>query len=163
MQDDFETDLIAALPNLSRFARSLCGRSDVADDLVQTTVARAIASRDSFDRAAGIKPWLFRILRNAWIDTIRRNATRGIELDVNDMADAISVDGEKVTEAMLMVRQTEIALETLPAEQREIIIMVCYEELSYAEAAKVLDIPQGTVMSRLARGRIALAEKLGIK
>lgn len=163
MHHDFEANLVSALPSLRRFARSLCRRDDVADDLVQTTVARAIASRNSFDPATEISPWLFRILRNAWIDMTRRAATRGVEIDIYDVANAAPVDGEKISEAALMVRETEAALATLPAEQREVIILVCYEELSYAEAAEILEIPRGTVMSRLARGRLALAEKLGIK
>lgn len=163
MQDDFEADLVAALPKLRRFARSLCRRDDLADDLVQTTVARAIASRANFDPATDLSPWLFRILRNAWIDITRRTATRGTELDIFEMPDAASIDGERVSEAALMVRETELALATLPPDQRDVIILVCYEELSYAEAAEVLEIPKGTVMSRLARGRMALAEKLGIK
>jgi RNA polymerase sigma-70 factor, ECF subfamily len=162
MRDAFERDLIASLPKLRRFALSLCRRGDVADDLVQTTVERAVASRASFDPATRLEPWLFRILRNAWIDQTRRTATRGTEIDVADAPDAATVDGPRVTEATLMLRKTEAALWTLPDEQREVIVLVCFDEMSYAEAAEVLGIPKGTVMSRLARGRAALAEKLGI-
>jgi RNA polymerase sigma-70 factor, ECF subfamily len=162
MQDKFEPDLIAALPKLRRFALSLCRRGDVADDLVQTTVEKALAGRGSWDPATRLDPWLFRILRNAWIDLSRRSLTRGTEIDVADAPEAATVDGDRVTEARLMLRETEAALATLPDEQREVILLVCFEELSYAETAEVLGIPKGTVMSRLARGRIALAERLGI-
>ncbi len=162
MRDDFEKDLIAALPGLRRFALSLCRRSDVADDLVQTAVERAVASRGRYDPATRLDPWLFRILRNAWIDMTRRSATRGTEVDVADAPDAAVVDGDRVTEAVLMLRKAEAAMASLPEEQREVILLVCFEELSYAEAADVLGIPKGTVMSRLARGRAALAERLGI-
>jgi RNA polymerase sigma-70 factor, ECF subfamily len=162
MQDKFEPDLIAALPKLRRFALSLCRRGDVADDLVQTTVEKALAGRASWDPATRLDPWLFRILRNAWIDLSRRSLTRGTEIDVADAPEAATVDGDRVTEARLMLRETEAALATLPDEQREVILLVCFEELSYAETAEVLGIPKGTVMSRLARGRIALAERLGI-
>lgn len=163
MRHDFERDIIEALPKLRRFALSLCRNGDVADDLVQTTVERAIASRDRYDASTRLDPWLFRILRNAWIDLSRRNVTRGVEIDVTDTPEAVVVDGERTNEAVLMLRKTEEALATLPADQREIIVLVCFEELSYAEAAEVLGIPKGTVMSRLARGRAALAERLGIK
>lgn len=163
MQDEFEDDLVAALPKLWRFALSLCRRADVADDLVQTTVERAVASRDRFDPASRLDPWLFRILRNAWIDAGRRQATRGIEVDIADMPEAAIHDGPRATEAALLLEQTEAALDTLPEEQREVILLVCFEELSYAEAAEVLAIPKGTVMSRLARGRAALAGKVGIR
>jgi RNA polymerase sigma-70 factor (ECF subfamily) len=162
MRDAFEQNLVEALPRLRRFALSLCRRGDVADDLVQTTVERAVASRNSYDPATRLDPWLFRILRNAWIDLTRRAATRGTEIDVVDTPEAATVDGERVTEARLMLQRTEAAMATLPDEQREVIVLVCFEEMSYAEAADILGIPKGTVMSRLARGRAALAERLGI-
>ncbi|MEM1430850.1 MAG: RNA polymerase sigma factor [Pseudomonadota bacterium] len=162
MADEFETRLVAALPPLRRFALSLCRRPDVADDLVQTCVERAVAARARFDLQTRLEPWLFRILRNAWIDMGRRIGTRGIEIDIDDMPEASVYDGTRANEANILVKQTEAALRTLSDEQREVILLVCFEELSYAEAAEVLGIPKGTVMSRLARGRIALAEKLGI-
>ncbi|WP_333712197.1 RNA polymerase sigma factor [Yoonia sp.] len=163
MRDEFEQDIIAALPSLRRFALSLCRNGDIADDLVQTTVERAIASRDRYDTSTRVEPWLFRILRNAWIDMSRRKLTRGVEIDVTDTPEAAVVDGARTIEAVLMLQKTDEALATLPADQREIIVLVCFEELSYAEAAEVLGIPKGTVMSRLARARTALAERLGIK
>ncbi|MEE4121115.1 MAG: RNA polymerase sigma factor [Paracoccaceae bacterium] len=163
MRDDFDRQLVAALPVLRRYAISLCRRPDMADDLVQIAVERAVAARDRFDPATRLEPWLFRILRNAWIDAGRRQATRGMEVDVHDMPEAAVHDGARAVEAALMLRQTEAALATLPEEQRDVIELVCFEELSYAEAAEVLGIPKGTVMSRLARGRVALAAKLGIE
>lgn len=159
---EFETALIAALPKLRRYALSLCRRPDVADDLVQTAVERSVAARDRFDPDSSLDAWLFRIVRNAWIDQTRRTATRGTELDVTEMPGAAVHDGDRVLEARLALRETEAAMETLPQDQQEILRLVCFEELSYAEAAQVLDIPKGTVMSRLSRARIALAEKLGI-
>lgn len=163
MGDAFETGLIEALPALRRYALSLCRKPDIADDLVQTTVERAIAARASYDPAMRLQPLLFRILRNAWIDMARRTGTRGVEIDVFDMPEAAVHDGARATEAAVMLRQTEAALATLPVEQREVIVLVCVEGLAYAEAAEVLGIPKGTVMSRLARGRVALAGKLGIE
>jgi RNA polymerase sigma-70 factor (ECF subfamily) len=163
MQDAFERDLVDALPRLRRFALSLCRNADLADDLVQIAVARAVAGRDRYDPATRLDPWLFRILRNAWIDHARRAATRGTEIDVGDAPDAGIVDGPRVTEAALMLKRTEEAMATLPAEQREVIVLVCFEEMSYADAAELLGIPKGTVMSRLARGRAALARMLGIE
>lgn len=162
MEDSFEEHLIAALPALRRFALSLCRRADIADDLVQTAVERAVAHREQYDPDMRLEPWLFRILRNAWIDQSRRRATRGTEIDVTVSPEAATVDGTRVNEARLMLRETEEALAALPDDQREVILLVCFEELSYAEAAEVLGIPKGTVMSRLSRGRVALAEKLGI-
>lgn len=162
MLDDFETELVAALPVLRRYALSLCRRPDMADDLVQTTVERAVEARGRVEPGARLQPLLFRILRNAWIDTGRRQATRGTEIDVHATPEAAVTDGARATEASLMLTQTVAALETLPADQRDVIVLVCFEELTYAEAAGVLGVPAGTVMSRLARGRVALARKMGI-
>lgn len=162
MTDRFADDVIALLPNLKRFAISLCRRPDIADDLVQTTVERAFRNRSSFDPNTRLQPWLFRILRNAWIDITRRNKTRGVEVDADVAFDMPAVDGVRDMEARLMLDKTNSALQDLPLEQREVIILVCMQELTYKEAADVLDLPIGTVMSRLSRGRLALAEKLGI-
>lgn len=163
MRADFERELVAALPVLRRYAISRCRLPDMTDDLVQIAVERAVAARDRFDPATRPQPWLFRLLRNGWFDAGRRQATRGTEIDVHDLPEAAVHDGVRAAEAALMLRQTEAALATLPNEQREVFELVCFEELSYAETAEVPGIPRGTVMSRLARGRVALAAKLGIK
>lgn len=163
MDAAFSERLISLLPNLRRYALSLARRSDVADDLVQITVERALANHASYDPANRLEPWLFRILRNAFIDMTRRTKTAGTQLDVFEMPEIVSTDGEAVVEARLMLQATTEAMETLPPEQRDILHLVCIEELSYTEAAEVLNVPKGTVMSRLSRARLALAEKLGIK
>jgi RNA polymerase sigma-70 factor, ECF subfamily len=162
MSDTFADDLIAYLPNLRGFAISLCRSSDTADDLVQITVERAFAGRAGFDPATRLDAWLFRILRNAWIDMVRRNKTRGTEIDIVDAPDALTVDGEKTVETSLMLQSAKAAIDQLPPDQREVILLICAEELTYKEAAEVLDIPIGTVMSRLARARIAISQRLGI-
>ncbi|AZQ68692.1 RNA polymerase sigma factor [Silicimonas algicola] len=162
MTNSFERDLIAALPALRRYALSLCRKSDIADDLVQTCVERALAARVRYDPGERLDPWLFRILRNAWLDMTRRMVTRGTEIDVTETPEAAIQDGARVTEAVLFLHETERAMAALPDDQREVLHLVCFEELSYAETAEVLGIPKGTVMSRLARARIALAERLGI-
>lgn len=161
--DAFTRALVALLPNLRRFALSLCRRADLADDLVQTTVERALKAWQRFDPETRLDAWLFRILRNAWIDQTRRSATRGTEIDIDDAANAPGVDGRQVTETRLMLTAAEAALAALPEDQRAVMVLVCVEGLSYAEAAEVLAIPIGTVMSRLSRARLAVAQALGIK
>lgn len=163
MADRFSDDLIALLPRMRRFALSLCRRADLADDLVQTAAERAFAARDRFDPATRMDAWLFRIIRNAWLDDARRVRTRGAEVDIADAPEARTVDGPAVTEAVLMLKSAEAAMAGLPADQREVMMLVCVEELSYREAAEVLGIPIGTVMSRLARARLAISQSLGIK
>ncbi len=163
MSDTFSDDLIASLPVLRRFALSLCKRGDLADDLVQITAERAFKSRESYDPATRLDAWLFRILRNAWIDMTRRQKTQGSQIDVVDNPELISIDGRDVVESKISLNETEEALTNLPDDQRAVLLLVCVEGLSYAEAADTLDVPKGTVMSRLARGRVALAKQLGIK
>ncbi|MDO5529080.1 MAG: sigma-70 family RNA polymerase sigma factor [Paracoccus sp. (in: a-proteobacteria)] len=162
MDKGFADDLIRLLPNLRRFAMSLCRRADLAEDLTQITVERALANHAAFDRATRLEPWLFRIMRNAFIDQTRRDRTRGQGVDVTESPEILPHDPGAQLEARLMLGRVREVMDVLPAEQREVLHLVCIEELSYAETAELLGIPKGTVMSRLARGRIALAERLGI-
>jgi RNA polymerase sigma-70 factor, ECF subfamily len=163
MRDRFSNDLIALLPNLRRFALSLCRRADLADDLVQITAERAFAARHRFDPTTRLDAWLFRILRNAWIDQTRRIKTEGTTVDVEDTPEAAVFDGVRDMEARLTLRKAEVAMSELPDDQREVMMLVCVDELSYRDAAEVIGVPIGTVMSRLARARIAIAAKMGIK
>lgn len=163
MDAAFAEALVAQLPGLRRYALSLTRRPDQADDLVQQTVERAISASTSYDPAQRLEPWLFRIMRNGFIDQTRRRRSAGIELDIHDMPEALPTDSAPALEARLMLRSVEAAMAQMPPEQREILHLVCVEDMSYAETARVLDIPTGTVMSRLSRARLALAEKLGIR
>ncbi|MDB6452598.1 RNA polymerase sigma factor [Falsirhodobacter sp. 20TX0035] len=162
MTDPFTETLIAFLPNLRRFALSLTQRADAADDLVQITAERALAGRHGYDPAIRMEAWLFRILRNAFIDQTRRDRVRGHSVDIHDMPEAAVIDGAAVTETALMLGAAQSALDRLPDDQRQVMLLVCVEELSYAEAAAILGIPVGTVMSRLSRARLAVAKTLGI-
>lgn len=163
MADRFSEDLIALLPRLRRFALSLCRVADLADDLVQLTAERALAARDRFDPTSRLEPWLFRILRNAWLDIARRRRTAGLTVELEDIDKADSHDGVATVEATMMLRSVEEAMDALLDDHRAVLHLVCIEELSYAEAAQVLGTPDGTVMSRLARARLALAGQLGMK
>jgi len=159
MTDPFCGLLIEKLPNLRRYALSLCRSGDLADDLVQSTVERALRARDGFDPASRIEAWLFRILRNAWIDLVRKNKVRGQEVAI-DTAPEVSDDKAHRGEARLMVASVLDAVAKLPEAQREVLLLVCVEGLTYAETAEILEVPKGTVMSRLCRARSALAEQL---
>jgi RNA polymerase sigma-70 factor (ECF subfamily) len=153
---------VALLPNLKRFALALCRRPDVAEDLVQITAERAFRSRHQFDATTRLDAWLFRILRNAWIDMLRRDATRGETVDIHETPQPDPVDRAAQTDDRLMLQSVQLAMKALPEDQRAVLHLVCVEGLSYAETAQKLGIPQGTVMSRLSRARRTLAEKLGI-
>src|SRR6056297_4307056 len=104
MKDHFVEDIVAFLPNLKRFALSLCRQADIADDLVQITCERAIRARHQFDPATRLEAWLFRILRNAWIDMLRRDAARGETVDIHDSPQADPVDSAAQTDDRLMLQ-----------------------------------------------------------
>ena len=163
MASDFAHDLVALLPRLRRFARALAGAPDRADDLVQSACERALRARDTFQPGTRFDAWMFRILRNVWIDTGRRAGARGGEhAALVEVAEQAGWDGREVVETRLMLARTRDAIAALPPESREGVVLVCVEELSYREAAEVLDIPVGTVMSRLSRARVKLAKTLGL-
>ena len=159
MSDNIRPELIQLLPRLRSFACSLTGSVDQADDLVQTGIEKALRHLDSYAPGTRLDAWMFRILRNAWIDTLR--ARRDIAgCDTAD-ADALAGDdGRSTTEARLLLAEVRRAMADLSEDQRSVLMLVCVEGLRYREVAAALDIPEGTVMSRLSRARRALAEKL---
>lgn len=154
--------LIAFLPNMRRFALSLSRNATLADDLVQLACERALASAGSFQPGTRFDAWIFRIVRNLWIDQIRREKTAGRQDDIHDLQDTLTATGGSEAEDKLMLSDTWRAISALPPDQREVLILVCVEELSYRDAADALEVPIGTVMSRLARARINLAKAVGI-
>lgn len=158
----FDQRLVAFLPNLRRFAISLCGSRVIADDLVQTACERALRSSGSFDPGTRFDAWMFRILRNLWIDHIRREKTAGPAEDISARLDLGVPSGEAAAHARMALADVAEAIGQLIEEQREVLLLVCVEELSYRDAAEVLSIPIGTVMSRLARARRNLARLTGI-
>lgn len=160
--DDFGDELIAFLPNMRRFALSLARSPDIADDLVQQACERALANRSSFAPGTRFDAWMFRIIRNLWIDRVRRAGTAGPSEDVSERHDLVGEDGEQIVAARSALAGVRDALDVMPAEQREIIMLICVEDLSYKETSETLGIPIGTVMSRLARARKRLAELTGI-
>jgi RNA polymerase sigma-70 factor (ECF subfamily) len=154
--------LVAFLPNLRRFAISLCHSRELADDLVQSACERAILAADTFVPGTRFDAWMFRILRNLWIDHLRRRKTAGPQEDIEEAYDVAVPSGEAASHARMALMEVSKALQKMPEEQREVLVLVCVEELSYRDTAEVLSIPIGTVMSRLARARKALAEMTGI-
>ena len=163
MEATFGQQLIALLPNLRRFALSLTRSVTAADDLVQVTCEKALANQSGYQPGTRLDAWLFRIMRNAWIDQVRRDKMAGEATPVDEVFDLVGSDGAAQAEARLRLAETRRAIARLPDDQREVLVLVCVDELSYQEASAVLDIPIGTVMSRLARARKKLADLTGIK
>lgn len=163
MASDFAHDLIALLPRLRRFARALAADADEADDLVQTACEKALRGRHGFVPGTRLDAWMFRILRNVFLDARRASASRGGAHAPLEAAEEIAGwDGRSLLETRLLLERAREAMTRLPVEQREVLALVCIEGLSYAEAAEVLQVPLGTVMSRLARGRARLSALLGL-
>ena len=149
--EDFSNALVAQLPGLRRYAGALCGNAALADDLVQDCIERALRQSGQLRELQLLPGWLRRILHNLYIDEIRRRRGRGPEQDIAELADrqelsVAAVDGG-------MARDFVRAMNALNMEHRQILLLVGLEDLSYREIAEELDVPIGTVMSRLARAR----------
>ncbi len=155
------TELIALLPRLRRYALKVSRSPEAADDLVQAACERALVGEEKVG-GAPFDVWMFCIMRNLHIDSLRRQKTRGETFDVDDHAEVPGDDGRQVTESRLMLDRVSQAIDALPEEFRDVLLLVCVEEFSYREAAEILGIPIGTVMSRLARARLRLAEATGM-
>lgn len=162
MAEDFENAVVLLLPNLRRFALSLCRNPHVADDLVQGTCERAFSKQASFQPGTRLDAWLFRILRNLWIDRLRKEKNESQTDEINETTDWPDSHGDPVAETRLLLRQVSDLILKLPDTQREVLMLVCVEGLSYKETAEILDIPIGTVMSRLARARQEICMAAGI-
>lgn len=157
----FEQELIALLPRLRRFARSLTPQMADADDLCQAAVERALKSRGQWQPGTRLDSWMYTITRNIWIDTARSAKRRGPHDVIDEGAMQIADDSHARMEAQLELNDVDRAMARLPAEQREAVALVLVEGFAYKEAAAILDIPLGTLTSRLVRGREALLRDLG--
>ena len=147
------------IPALRRYARSLLRNREAADDLVQDCLERAVRHWHQRRADGDARTWVFTILHNLAINTLRQRARRGWHAPVEDVDEAVFAHAP-TQEDRLRHRDLLAGLAALPEDQRAIILLVAVEDLSYAEAARVLGIPIGTVMSRLARGREKLARSL---
>ncbi|HEX2802735.1 MAG TPA: RNA polymerase sigma factor [Sphingomicrobium sp.] len=155
----FEDELVSLLPRLRRFAHSLSRSPADADDLTQATIERAIRSRDQWAPGTRLDSWMYRIMRNLWIDTAR-SRVRKAKFEAPP-EDAATVGYEGAAEASAELSEVMAAMQTLPDEQREVVSLILIEGLGYREAAELLELPIGTVSSRLVRGRTALLGLVG--
>lgn len=152
--------MIRLLPRLRRFAYALSGDLDKADDLVQDTCVRALANLGQWQAGTRLDSWMYRIAQNLWFDRMRAQKSRGEVLDVDAIENICGCDGRKVTEGRLDLERVSRDISELPPDQQILIGLVCLDGLSYKEAAEALEIPIGTVMSRLSRARRTLSEAL---
>lgn len=131
-----------------------------ADDLTQAAVERVLTNADQWIAGSRLDSWMYRIMQNLWIDR-RRSAAARYEVGGEDVTAAAYGFGERETLARIQLRQTRDCIARLPEEQRAVLILVGVEGMSYREASETLNVPQGTVMSRLSRARNALIQMLG--
>ena len=151
--------LIAEVPHLRRFARGLCGDASLADDLVQDCLERALNKQLLYDVNRPLRAWLYAILRNIHVSQWRRSSQFGNMADIDDLGEQeLSVAPQQ--EQNFSIALITQALDKLPQQQREVLVMISLEELSYKDTAEIIGVPIGTVMSRLSRARFALHQLL---
>lgn len=156
--DTIRTQMAQLLPRLRRFAIALTGSVADADDLVQDTVERALRNLHQWEPGTRLDNWMFRIAKNRFIDIRRSNKRSGmVVIDAPEETASVSSDGLRAAEYRLALRDVSQALQSLPLEQREALALVVIDGLSYRDASNILDIPIGTLTSRIARAREALA------
>jgi len=150
----FLDEVEACIPALRRYARALSHDRDIADDLVQDCLERAVRKRSLFRPVGPVRPWLFRILLNLYRNDKRRIRRQGPHVPIEGEADHSGASGNQVSR--LELAEVARALQRLPDEHREALMLVALEGMTYEEASAILEIPIGTVMSRISRARQAL-------
>jgi RNA polymerase sigma-70 factor, ECF subfamily len=149
--------IIDLMPDLRRFARSLTGSTDAGNELVQTAYERALSRPDALATVDQPASWMYRIIRNIWIDG-KRSSRERLSAPLEDAEHLGTEDTERAVIARSTLARVRTEMAALPEDLRSAIMLVCVDGLSYQDAATELDIPIGTLMSRLYRGRIQLAQ-----
>ena len=157
MRAQDEADIVACIPSLRRYARGLTADRERADDLVQDTLERAWGRFSLWQRRGEVRAWMFGIMHNLFIDRVRSQRSRSEQ----DAGDELAETPDRATQSdRLEVRDLDRILQRLPPEQREVLLLVGVEEMSYQEVARVVGVPLGTVMSRLSRARERLRAEM---
>src|SRR5580658_7391954 len=159
--DGFGSLLEKEIPRLRRYARALTRDGIRADDLVQSCLVRALAKSHLWQPGTDLRAWLFTILHNQHVNEVRRAVREGINVPVEDVAPVLTVPSNQG--ASLQLRDLDRAMARLPEEQRQVLLLVGLEGMRYEEVALVLDVPVGTVRSRLSRGRDMLRHLMDMK
>ncbi|KQX17733.1 MULTISPECIES: RNA polymerase sigma factor [unclassified Sphingomonas] len=158
---EFERALLDLLPRLRRFARALTIDAADADDLCQIALERALKAEALWEQGSRLDSWMYRIMRNCWIDEVRARRRRSETFVAEEEGALVGEADDRRIEARVELGNVDRAMAALPPEQREVIALILVEGLAYKEAAELLDLPMGTITSRLVRGRQALLEMLG--
>ena len=156
--DEIRAEMVKLLPRLQRFSYALCGNMDSGNDLAQEACLRALSRIDQWQPGTRLDSWMFRITHNIWRDRGRAAKVRGNMIDISDAHNLSEVDGRQVVEGRETLALVMKGIEQLPDDQKILIALICIDGLSYKEAAKIVEVPIGTIMSRLARARKSLHE-----
>ena len=160
--EQFKSEMIALLPRLRRFALSLTRSSPDADDLLQDACSVALQKWAQYDPNQPLDRWMFRILRNHWVSEIRKRQVRQGEGQIQaDEANELTVAGNALD--AIEVKQVRQKVKDLGPDLAQPLLLVCAEGFSYKEASEMLDIPIGTIMSRIHRARRALLEQINVQ
>jgi RNA polymerase sigma-70 factor (ECF subfamily) len=151
--------IIALMPELRRFARSLTGSADAGNELVQAAYERALSRQGSLAAIEQPGSWMRSVIRNLWIDEKRSSRDR-LSAPLEDAEHLMTEDTKRVLVARSTLARVRAEMVALPEDLRSAVMLVCVAGLSYQEAATELDIPIGTLMSRLYRGRMQLAQRI---
>ena len=157
----FNQELAVVWPRLRRFAYSLARDAADGDDLAQMAAEKAFRSSHQFEAGTRFDSWCFRICRTVWIDTVRTRGRKAQYEAPPEAAEHLGVDARPQVEAAIDLGKAMAAMDRLPDEQREVVALILIEGFGYREASEILDLPIGTVSSRLVRGRTALLTMLG--
>ena len=158
MEDQIREQMIGYIPRLRRFALTLTGHDADADDLVQSTYLKAIENLDKWQVGSRLDSWLYRIAQNTWLNTIRHQKVKSAYAEEREFLQDSSVDGEDAVIQKSELKQVEKGVQSLPSDQRMVLLLVAVEGYGYQEAAEILEVPIGTLTSRLARARQNLSE-----
>jgi RNA polymerase sigma-70 factor, ECF subfamily len=158
---EFARLLEAQLPRLRRYARALTRDPSRADDLIQDTLVRALAKQHLYQDGTNLRAWLFTLMHNQHVNDVRRNVREGDSLDVDTVAAHLVAVTDPTASRQL--RELDEAIGKLAMEQRQVILLIGLEGMSYEETAAILNVPVGTVRSRLSRGREALRRLMGME
>jgi RNA polymerase sigma-70 factor (ECF subfamily) len=154
----FKTELATHIPFLRRFARALTGDAALADDLVQDCIERALRKHELYDPERPMRAWLYTILRNLHISGLRSELRRGSSVTLDEIPNGSDAVPPR-QEDHLVLADVEEAVARLPLVQREVLLLVALDELSYRDVAEITGVPIGTVMSRLSRARSFLRQQ----
>jgi RNA polymerase sigma-70 factor, ECF subfamily len=156
---DFRELIEAQIPRLRRYALALTRDTDRADDLVQDTLVRALAKEHLWEAGTDLRAWLFTMLHNLRVNDARRGVREGTAVDIENVPDVVATTNPSASQTLI---ELDRAMGQIAEEQRQVILLIGLEGMSYEDAAAVVGVPVGTIRSRLSRGRDALRAAMGI-